>query len=74
MCGGRSSILYYGPLLETNYLYAPTPNGQKPECVAKQTQYLPPPIVSFDAIPDDNTIGYLSPPTQPFYKMKRYCV
>ena len=39
MCGGRSSILHYGPLIETNYLYAPTPNGQKPECVAKQTQY-----------------------------------
>jgi len=41
MCGGRSSILHYGPLIETNYLYAPTPNGQKPECVAKQTQYPP---------------------------------
>ena len=39
MCGGRSSILHYGPLIETNYLYAPTPNGQKPECVAKQKQY-----------------------------------
>ena len=25
MCGGRSSILHYGPLIETNYLYAPTP-------------------------------------------------
>ena len=42
MCGGRSSILHYGPLIETNYLYAPTPNGQKPECVAKQKQYPPP--------------------------------
>jgi len=30
MCGGRSSILHYGPLMETNYLYAPTPNGQSP--------------------------------------------
>jgi len=30
MCGGRSSILHYGPLIETNYLYAPTPNGQSP--------------------------------------------
>ena len=30
MCGGRSSILHYGPLIETNYLYAPTPNGQRP--------------------------------------------
>jgi len=39
MCGGRSSILHYEPLIETNYLYAPTPNGQKPECVAKQKQY-----------------------------------
>jgi len=44
MCGGRSSILHYGPIIETNYLYAPTPNGQKPECVAKQKQY--PPTVS----------------------------
>jgi len=30
MCGGRSSILHYGPLKETNNLYAPTPNGQNP--------------------------------------------
>ena len=42
MCGGRSSILHYGPLIETNYLYAPTPNGQRPEYVAKQKQYPPP--------------------------------
>jgi len=42
MCGRRSSILHYGPLIETNSLYVPTPNGQKPECVAKQTQYPPP--------------------------------
>jgi len=28
MCGGRSSILQYGALMETNNLYAPTPNGQ----------------------------------------------
>jgi len=41
MCGGRSSILHYGPLIETNNLYVPTPNGQKSECVAKQTQYHP---------------------------------
>jgi len=27
MCGGRSSILYYGPPSETNNLFAPTPNG-----------------------------------------------
>ena len=47
MCGGRSSILHYGPLIETNYLYAPTPNGQKPECVAKQKQY--PPLVVIEA-------------------------
>ena len=39
MCGGCSSILHYGPLIETNNLYVPTPNGQKPECVAKLTQY-----------------------------------
>ena len=31
MCGGRSSILHYGPLIDTSYLYAPTPNGQKPD-------------------------------------------
>jgi len=42
MYGGRSSILHYGPLIDTNYLYAPTPNGQMPECVAKQKQYPPP--------------------------------
>ena len=36
MCGGRSSILHYGPLIEINKLYAPTPNGQS---VAKQKQY-----------------------------------
>jgi len=30
MCGERSSILHYGPLIETNYLYAPTLNGQSP--------------------------------------------
>ena len=27
MCGGRSSILHYGPLIETNNLYAPTINA-----------------------------------------------
>ena len=31
-----SSILHYGPLIETNNLYALTPNGQS---VAKQKQY-----------------------------------
>jgi len=40
MCGGRSNILHYRPLIETNCLYAQTPNGQKPECVAKQKQPL----------------------------------
>ena len=30
MCGGRSSILHYEPLIETNYPYAPTPNRQSP--------------------------------------------
>ena len=39
MCGGRSSILHYGPQIETNYLYAPMRNAQTPECVAKQKQY-----------------------------------
>jgi len=28
MCGGRSSTLHYGTLIELNNLYAPTPNGQ----------------------------------------------
>jgi len=30
MCGGRSSILHYGQIIKTNYLYAPTPNEQSP--------------------------------------------
>jgi len=38
MYDGRSNILHYGPLIETNYLYAPT-EWAKPECVAKQKQY-----------------------------------
>ena len=58
MCGGRSSILHYGPLIETNYLYAPTPNGQKPECVAKQKQYTHP-----DSVPWSLTIQSLKPLT-----------
>jgi len=33
MYGGRSSTLHYGSLIETNNLYAPTPNGQKSEYV-----------------------------------------
>jgi len=28
VCGGRFNILNYGPLIETNNGYAPTPNGQ----------------------------------------------
>jgi len=28
MCGGRSSILHYRPLIETIILYAETPNGK----------------------------------------------
>ena len=28
MCGGRSNNLHYGTLIETNNMYAPTPNGQ----------------------------------------------
>ena len=50
MCGGRSSILHYGPLIETNYLYAPMPNGQKPESVAKQKQYPPPLHVFYEVL------------------------
>ena len=40
MCGGRSSILHYGPLTETNYTHAPTPNGQSPS-VSLKKQYPP---------------------------------
>ena len=35
MCGGRTSILHYGSLIEANNMYAPTPNGKKYECVVK---------------------------------------
>jgi len=37
MCGGSSSILYYGPLIETNFMYAPTPNGQSPSASLNNT-------------------------------------
>jgi len=40
MRGGRSSILHYGPLIVTNYLYVPTPNGQAR--VRRQTKLIPP--------------------------------
>jgi len=43
MCGGRSSILHYGPLIETNYLYAPTPNGQSPSASLNKSNTPPPP-------------------------------
>jgi len=46
MCGGHSSILHYGPQIETNYLYAPTPNGQSPSASQKQKQYPQPPNVN----------------------------
>ena len=39
MCGGRSRILHYGPLIETNYLYAPTPNGQSPSASLNKSNY-----------------------------------
>ena len=42
MCGGRSSILHYGPLIETNYLYAPTPNGQSPSASLNKSNTPPP--------------------------------
>ena len=58
MCGGRSSILHYGLLIETNYMYAPTPNGQKPECVAKQTQYPPPDGVGSPLVATQHFIEY----------------
>jgi len=44
MCGGRSSILHYGPLIVTNNLYAPTPNGQSPSAsLNKSNNPQPPP-------------------------------
>jgi len=43
MCGGRSSILHYGPRIETNNLYAPTPNGQSPSASLNKSN-TPPPI------------------------------
>ena len=43
MCGGRSSILHYGPLIETNNLYAPTPNGQSPSASLNKSNTPPPP-------------------------------
>ena len=48
MCGGRSSILYYGPLIETNYLYAPTPNGQSPS--ASLNKSIPPDVLNVIAL------------------------
>ena len=36
MCGGRSSILHYGPLIET--ICMPDAKWAKPECVATQKQ------------------------------------
>jgi len=39
MCGGRSSILHYGPLIETNYLYTPPPNGKRPSVSLNKKQY-----------------------------------
>ena len=41
MCGGRSSILHYGPLIEINYLYAPTPNGQSPSASLNKSNTTP---------------------------------
>jgi len=43
MCGGRSSILHYGPLIVTNYLYAPTPNGQSLSAWLNKSNNPPPP-------------------------------
>jgi len=45
MCGGRSSILHYGPLIEINYLYAPTPNGQSPSASVNKRNTPPPHLV-----------------------------
>jgi len=41
MCGERSSILHYGPLIETNYLYAPTPSGQSPSATLNKSNITP---------------------------------
>jgi len=43
MCGGRSSIMHYGPLIEINYLYAPTPNGQSPSASVNKRNTPPSP-------------------------------
>jgi len=51
MCGRLSSILHYGPLIETNYLYA---EWAKPECFAKQKQY---PLVYFIILADPGGVG-----------------
>jgi len=53
MCGGRSSILHYGPLIETNNLYAPTPNGQSPSASLNKSNT--PPAFAYEAVgvPED---------------------
>ena len=38
MCGWRSSTLPYGPLIETNNMYARRRMGKASESVAKQNQ------------------------------------
>jgi len=42
MCGGRFSILHSGPLIVTNYLYAPTPNGQSSNALLMKSNTPPP--------------------------------
>jgi len=44
MCGGRSSILHYGPPIENNYLYAPTPNEQSPSASLNKSNTPPLPL------------------------------
>jgi len=61
MCGGRFSILHYGTLIETYYLYARRRVGK-----AKQKQY-PPPWIK------DIIIGRFFPLQLGFNLDQRYC-
>ena len=47
MCGGGSSILHFGPLVVTNNLYTPTPNGQSPSASLNKSNTLTPSNLTF---------------------------
>ena len=51
MCGGRSSILHYGPLIETNNLYILMPNGQSPSALLNKSNT---PLVELSIKPRDS--------------------